>query len=305
MPKIDVVKIATLTGHRDCIYTLEKGKESNVFYSAGGDGMIVKWDLKDPENGELVARVNNSVYALYFFSEKNHLLVGENFEGIHRIDLDTKKEIHSAKITEASIFDIKCANGKIFAVTGDGSLIVLKEDDFSTLAKIKVSDKSARCIALNEEKKEAAIGYSDNTIRIFSLDDFHIIKVIHAHGNSIFTLAYSADGNWLISGSRDAHLKIWNAKNDYSLSDSIVAHMYAINHISFSQDRKYFASCSMDKSIKIWDAQTFQLLKVIDKARYAGHGTSVNKLLWTSFENRLISCSDDRTISIWELNFNT
>jgi hypothetical protein len=40
-------------------------------------------------------------------------------------------------------------------------------------------------------------------------------------------------------------------------------------------------------------------LKVIDKARHAGHGTSVNKLLWTP--NRLLSASDDRSISAWDI----
>ena len=60
----------------------------------------------------------------------------------------------------------------------------------------------------------------------------------------------------------------------------------------------------MDKSIKVWDAETFQLLKVIDKARHAGHGTSVNRLLWTNHNNLLVSASDDRSISIWDLTFN-
>ncbi|MFM8834779.1 MAG: WD40 repeat domain-containing protein, partial [Cytophagales bacterium] len=52
--------------------------------------------------------------------------------------------------------------------------------------------------------------------------------------------------------------------------------------------------------IKIWDANTLQLLKVIDKARHAGHGTSVNKLWWSSHQQQLVSASDDRSISVWE-----
>jgi WD40 repeat protein len=46
-----------------------------------------------------------------------------------------------------------------------------------------------------------------------------------------------------------------------------------------------------------------RLLKVIDRARHAGHGTSVNKVLWTSHEDQLVSASDDRTISIWNIIF--
>ncbi|MBV6643618.1 MAG: WD40 repeat domain-containing protein, partial [Cyclobacteriaceae bacterium] len=87
------------------------------------------------------------------------------------------------------------------------------------------------------------------------------------------------------------------------LVEEIPAHMYAINHIHFRADGQYFVSCSMDKSIKVWDAHRFKLLKVIDKARHAGHGTSVNKLLWMPYNNWVVSCSDDRTISIWDVNF--
>jgi WD40 repeat protein len=59
----------------------------------------------------------------------------------------------------------------------------------------------------------------------------------------------------------------------------------------------------MDKSIKIWDLQEMKLLKVIDRARHAGHRTSVNKLLWTDFNNQLLSGSDDRSISVWDIQF--
>jgi WD40 repeat protein len=81
----------------------------------------------------------------------------------------------------------------------------------------------------------------------------------------------------------------------------IPAHLFAINHITFSPQGNWFATCSMDKSIKIWDTQHFKLLKVIDKARYAGHGTSVNKLVWTNYQDFLVSGSDDRTLSLWEI----
>jgi WD40 repeat protein len=59
----------------------------------------------------------------------------------------------------------------------------------------------------------------------------------------------------------------------------------------------------MDKSIKVWDAGELKLLKVIDRARHAGHGTSVNRVLWTGFRDQLASASDDRTISLWQIIF--
>ena len=123
-----------------------------------------------------------------------------------------------------------------------------------------------------------------------------------AHDNSVFTLKYSPDYRFLLSGSRDARLKSWNVWENYSLEKKIVAHIYAINHIEYSPDGQYFATASMDKSIKIWDAERLKLLKVIDRARHAGHGTSVNRLLWSAHQNTLLSASDDRRISVWQLS---
>ena len=108
---------------------------------------------------------------------------------------------------------------------------------------------------------------------------------------------------YLLSGARDARLKMWDTSANYAQASEVVAHMFAINHLAFSPDSKHFVTCSMDKSIKVWDAQSLKLLKVIDRSRHAGHGTSVNKVLWTGFHNQLLSASDDRTISVWNINF--
>jgi WD40 repeat protein len=114
-------------------------------------------------------------------------------------------------------------------------------------------------------------------------------------------LAYSPIQDTLISGGRDASLKFWDT-NTYQQKDNVIAHLFAINYLSFREDGKYFITCSMDKSIKVWDAESHKLLKVIDKARHAGHGTSINKVLWSTYNQSIISVSDDRSISIWEID---
>ncbi len=301
MPKINVEKIQTLTGHKDCLYTIEQGANPSHIFSAGGDGIIAHWDLNNPDFGEMVAKVENSVYALSFIKEKNQLIVGHNYEGIHLIDVQQKKEIKSAQITKSAIFDIKQVGNIILSACSDGNIILSDINDLSTLKKLKLSEKSARAIAIHPTENEIAIGFSDNSIKIVATDTWETKKSIDAHKNSVFTLQYNNDGQYLLSSGRDAHLKVWSTAENYEIKESIAAHMYAINHISFSPDHQYFATCSMDKSIKIWDAKALKLLKVIDKARHAGHGTSVNKLLWTANNNQLVSASDDRSLSIWNI----
>jgi WD40 repeat protein len=297
-----IEKIDTFGGHRDCVYTLEHGPQPNQLFSAGADGLIVRWRLDRPDLGELVANIPASVYALALHPATGLLWVGQNYEGIHLIDTLNKKEVGSLKLTSAAIFDIKFYKNDAFVAISDGVVAVLDTEQMAIKKYLKASDQSARCIAINPVEREMAVGYSDNTIRIFDLATYDLKRVIPAHTNSVFTLVYSPDFRFLLSAGRDAHLKVWDVEKTYDLQNDIVAHLFAINHLTFSPDGNLIATASMDKSIKIWDADTYRLLKVVDRARHAGHGTSINKLLWTDYHQELLSASDDRTISVWKVS---
>jgi len=301
MRTVNIARLNVFSGHRDCVYTLQPSNRTNIFFSGAGDGMVVQWDMANPEEGQLIAKLPNSVYALHYQPESNLLFSGHNYDGIHVLDWENKKEIGSLHFTDAAIFDIQSYGNKLFIACGDGSLVSVDRDQLTVMAKNKHSENKVRTIAIHAERGELAVGYSDHLIRVFDLDSLALKHEWKAHMNSVFTLRYSPDGNYLFSGSRDARLKVWDVRAGYLQVAEVVAHMYAINHLEFSPDGKHFVTCSMDKSIKVWDTEALQLLKVIDKARHAGHGTSVNKLLWTSFESRLLSASDDRTISAWQI----
>lgn len=295
MPQITVSKITNLTGHNDSVYTIEHAQQLQ-FFSGAGDGMVALWDTLAPENGRLIAKLPNSVYALHLHN--NELIVGHNYDGIHAIDWRNKKETWSLKFTDAAIFDIKSFNDYIIVATGDGTVVIVNSATKSIVHRITHSKERARSISVHPDKSKFAVGYSDNFVRIFDTEKFELINEWAAHNNSVFIVCYSPDGDKLFSSGRDAHLKIWDSRS-CELIEDIVAHMYAINHIEFSPTSQYFATCSMDKSIKVWDAHEYKLLKVIDKSRHAGHGTSVNKLLWVN--DYLCSASDDRSIALWDV----
>ncbi|MDQ3394055.1 MAG: WD40 repeat domain-containing protein [Bacteroidota bacterium] len=302
MIKIQVNKQHSLIGHKDCVYTLQRSAHKSKFFSGAGDGMVVLWDMEVPDKAEVIAKVSSSIYALDYCKFQDLLVIGQNHDGVHLMEVQEKKHLGSLKLTTSRIFDIKILDKKIYIGTGEGELIVVSKDEITIEYRFRHSQESLRCFAVDPLNRLLIAGYSDNKIRVFDLDDYSLKQEISAHTNSIFSLCFSPDYKYLLSAGRDAHLKIWDANNGFALHESIVAHMYTINHIVYSPDGNLFATCSMDKSIKIWDAKAFKLLKVIDKARHAGHGTSVNKMMWSGYQGRLVSCSDDRTISVWDIS---
>ena len=299
-----VTKIAALAGHRDAVYALTGGPDGTV-YSGSADGMVVGWDAADPtRDGELLARVENSVYALRYLPALNVLVLGHNFQGIQAIDLAQKRLVHATALPPVAIFEMvfSASRQRLYVALGDGTLAVLALPDFRLETLLRITDKSLRCLALHEARGELAVGSSDTLTRILDLDSLKTTATLGESTNSVFSVAYSSDGGQLFTAGRDAQIRTWDVAAGYTLVGTVPAHMYTIHHLAFSPDGRYLASCSLDKSIKLWDAATMTLLRVLDRARSAGHGTSVNRLVWPGTENRLVSCSDDRSLAIWEVS---
>jgi WD40 repeat protein len=294
-----IEKIETFTGHKDCVYTLCEGNSLNSFFSAGGDGMVVEWAKADL--GKPIAKVENSIYAMFNLPDENRLWIANNTQGLHLIDTKEKKELLNLPLGKVSMFDIKKNNHLLIIADNIGFLHILDTEKNKFVKHFEGAQKSARSIAVNSKENEMAVGFSDWKIRIFDLENYQLKYTLDAHQNSVFSLQYFNNGEMLVSGGRDAHLMIWDCQNAYEKTEIIPAHLFAINHIIYIEEHNILVTCSMDKSIKIWDSQNLKLKKVIDKSKNASHGTSVNKLLWLEKDQILLSASDDQTVSMWNL----
>lgn len=303
MPKFQIDKIAQLTGHNASIFALSPDKEPNHYLSGAGDGWIVRWDLSQPQDGRLVAKVDTQVFSLLYLPEYDKAVVGDMNGGVHWVELqnpdDTKDIAHHKK----GVFAIERVGPHVFTAGGQGLLTRWSAAESSSLESLRLSHQSLRCIAYAPERRELAIGSSDNSIYLVDLDTLGLKhKIEGAHDNSVFSLHYSPDEQHLLSGSRDAHLKAWRLHGETpELVSSQPAHWFTINSIAYHPSGKWFATASRDKTIKIWDAANFKLVKVLETIRDGCHVNSVNRLLWHDYEDYLISASDDRSMIVWSL----
>lgn len=300
---ITVKKIASLDGHRDSIYALSTALEDGYFYSAGGDGIIAKWNTKQLLNAEMLVKVPSSVYNFQLFHQHKKLLIATRSGGIHVVNLATGVEEKLLQASNAAVFALASSTKEksFFSGDADGNLYHWELPSLNLLHKLKISDASIRCLSLSPDEKTLAIGSSDFHIRLLDLTTFSIKKQLEGHFQSVFCLQWTSDSR-LLSGGRDAHLREWFPFEDDPLATSLPAHWYTINKIIPVLNGKYLASASRDKTIKIWDMKTLELKKVIDLEKKLGHSHSVNSLLWLEEVNLLISAGDDKKIMVWRLD---
>ncbi len=80
---------------------------------------------------------------------------------------------------------------------------------------------------------------------------FNVVKKIDAHWFSIHALAISPDGRFLVSGSMDKTIRIWDLITGELLIHKELAHRSSVNQIVWLNELQ-FVSCSDDAQIISW-----------------------------------------------------
>lgn len=294
-----------LSGHNAAIFALQRGWEEATFLSAAGDGWIVSWDLHNPDPGRLLARAEEQIFSLARLPDERVLIAGTLSGGVHWIDLQHPDRTRNIAHHRRGTFALLPSPEGLFSVGGDGVLTRWSTDDRRAHESLRLSQQSLRCLDYSPERGELAVGGSDTNIYLLDARRLSLRATLPAaHDNSVFCLRYHPDRRHLLSGGRDAHLRVWDlqAPGAPAAVSAQAAHWFTLNALAFSPDGRLLATASRDKTVKIWDSTTFQLLKVVELIRSAGHRNSVNTLLWHPHRHELISAGDDRAIIIWEVS---
>ncbi len=302
---ITVEKTAELTGHSNPIFTLELSQKPGILFTGGNDKGLVEWSLDNNAFIKVMFPVAASIYAIHCPAGHPLLFAGLRNGDVLVFDFIEQKIIRTLKHHQAPIFDIKSVSRKneLLVASEDGTVTVWSLKTLEQVYAVKVSHDTIRSISISPDEKRVAFGCRDNTVRIYDLDDYTIIKTLHGHTMPVFAVQYAPDGSYLVSGSRDAQVKIWDSLS-FELIKNIPAHLFAVNHIAFHPTLPYFATASMDKSIKIWGADNFKLYKIISREKgFASHLLSINKLAWNG--DQLLSVSDDKRVITWNIKFDT
>ncbi len=295
----NLVRHAAFSGHQGAVYCVAPSMQDGFFLSGGSDTNVVEWDLSESVNPRIIARSAGVIYSLLALRDKSLLFIGNNQGGIHVVDLNDKKEIHYWMAHQTGVFDLKWMphSGEIWAAGADGVLSIWDAEKLENKALLKLSEQKIRKIEFAPDNACAALACSDG--HIYILNENHAVETLNPQAGAVNALAFSPNGKYLLSGTKNAHLQVWDWPNR-KLMEQIPAHNFALYGIQFTGDGKHFITISRDKTIKIWDAENFKVLQRIDKEEN-GHVNSVNSGFWDENSGMFISGSDDRSAIAWKI----
>jgi COMPASS component SWD3 len=133
------------------------------------------------------------------------------------------------------------------------------------------------------------------------LPQWHCIRRLEAHGESVAAIALTGDERFLISAGWDRNLKVWDWMTG-NLVTSVEAHDQGILALAVMGEGTYsVATGGFDQTVKLWDlpssAVSWQLHQL-----FIGHLGSIHALGFAPRSRLLVSGSYDQTLKQWSLD---
>ena len=122
------------------------------------------------------------------------------------------------------------------------------------------------------------------------------VHILKGHKQFVNSLVVTPDGRYLLSGSDDATLRIWELSSGRCVY-TLEGHKYSVKSIAITPDGRYAVSGSGDSTLRVWEISSGRCIRTLE-----GHKLLVTSLVITPEGRYLLSGSDDTTLRVWELS---
>ena len=116
-------------------------------------------------------------------------------------------------------------------------------------------------------------------------------QTLLAHEGTVWTAAFSPDGQRIVTASVDETARVWDAK-----TGSQLALLSGVTVAAFSPDgQRIVASSLYSKTVRVWDAKTGRQLALL-----FGHEDRVTAAAFSPDGQRIVTASWDKTARVWD-----
>ncbi|KAJ3129019.1 hypothetical protein HK098_002870 [Nowakowskiella sp. JEL0407] len=156
------------------------------------------------------------------------------------------------------------------------------------------SDKHSKSVSSeNHSSNASVISAGDKTFYVGS--EFKNTRTLRAHVNMVRSVAFSYDGQKILSASSDGTIVISNTST-LDILTTLYGHTEAVNGVVINRNGTLIVSGSTDKTVKIWDAKTGKEIRTLQ-----GHLNAVNTVAISDDSTLIASGAKDNTVILWDV----
>jgi eukaryotic-like serine/threonine-protein kinase len=119
------------------------------------------------------------------------------------------------------------------------------------------------------------------------------LMALRGHTGPVLAVAYSPDGERIVTGSADRTARVWDEASDKVLI--LRGHGDAVKSVAFSPDGQRVLTGSWDGTARLWDATTGTNSLILK-----GHVAAVISVAFSTNGQRIVTGSQDQTAKVWD-----
>ncbi|KAJ3093099.1 hypothetical protein HK102_009531 [Quaeritorhiza haematococci] len=174
------------------------------------------------------------------------------------------------------------------------SSMMMPEHRLETLLEQAIQLQKMSCLYHNTEEEDVSL-YTDH---VCDRSQFPSVTthILEEHADEVWFVAFSHDGEYLASASKDTTAIIWSVKN-FRPVHILMGHKDAISHVAWSPDDSMLLTGSNDRKLRLWNAKTATF-----EREYGEHTEVITSCAWLPDGKRFVSGSQDKQICLWSID---
>lgn len=233
------------------------------------------------------------VWGLAFSEDGTRLASGGEDGDVQVIDAETGEQLASPPRSRNEISSVLFVDGRVLAGGADG---IIRIWDGATLEG-DLGPHAAGVTAMARSPAGAlAVADRQGGVTLWDVDRREVAdEPIAADDNTIWGLAWSADGTILATASDDEVVQLWNV-GSRTPTGTLTPHPGGAAGAAFLSDGATIATTGRKGSVRLWDVS-----EAVSLGReLAGHKASVWRVVALP-EMRFATSSEDGTVRIWDV----
>ncbi|GAB1865194.1 Periodic tryptophan protein 2-like protein [Camponotus japonicus] len=148
-----------------------------------------------------------------------------------------------------------------------GSFYLYEMPHANLIHSLSISRQRISSIALNSTGDWIAIGCSHaGQLLVWEWQSETYVMKQQGHRTNMNCLAYSPDGQYIVTGGDDGKVKLWNTLSGFCTL-TFHEHASSISGVLFSHNRKFIASASLDGTIRAYDLARYRNFRTLTSPR--------------------------------------
>ena len=219
--------VRSLDGHADLVRALAFSADGTRLAVAGGAsgriGEVRIWDVQHTP-AKAIATIQghkDAILSVAFSPDGSTIATGSYDKLVKLWDAATGKELRTFKEHSDAVYSVAFLPGgtQLVSGAGDRTLKIWDVQRGTRLFTISDALDAIYAVAVHPSGSRLAAAGADRMIRTWSLNGAvgsaagpgaALLTSMFAHGESVLGLAYSADGDTLVSAGADRTIKIWD-----------------------------------------------------------------------------------------------